>query len=115
MFLFSFLKKLFVQKYGTEGRYYIVSKFFNVVYLGMALNVFYFSLIELNLNIAIQFSHPPYISNFSRFGIVMAVFMMLVEGTALFFMFKYFLQEMSVRSEYRNPHLDTLWRDLSEN
>ena len=64
----------------------------------MVLNVFYFSLIELNLNIAIQFSHPPYDSNFSRFGIFMAVIMMLVEGTAFFFMFKYFRQEMAVRS-----------------
>ena len=77
MFLFVFLKRKFVERYGTEGRYWIVSKTFNVLYLGMALNLFYFSLIELNLNVAIQFSHPPYASNFSRFGIFMAVLMML--------------------------------------
>lgn len=91
-----------------------MDKFFNIFYIGMVLNVFYFSLLELNLNIAIQFSNPPFASGFSRFGIVVAVVMIGVEGTAFFFMFKYFRKEMSVRIEYRNPHLDTMWRDLSE-
>ena len=114
MFLLSLLKRKFVEKYGTEGKYHIVDKIFNIFYIGMVLNVFYFSLVELNLNIAIQFSNPPFVSNFSRFGIVMAVLMMIAEGAAFFFMFKYFRQEMSVRTEFRNPHLDTMWRDLSE-
>ena len=63
----------------------------------MALNVFYFSLIELNLNIAIQFSNGPFQSDFSRFGVAIAVLMLIAEGVALLFMYKYFKQEMAVR------------------
>ena len=90
MFLMVFLKKKWAEKWGTEGRYNIVSRIFNILYLGLILNVFYFSLIELNLNIATQFASFPLKSAFSYVGAIVAVIMLLLEGTGLFFMLRYF-------------------------
>lgn len=93
----------------SSTKYRIVNKIFNMAWLGLFIQAFYMSLIELNLNTAIQVANMNISTTFSIFGLMFCGIMVAFEVLVVGYFFKEHKEQSLLKEKYRDQSYSTFW------
>lgn len=93
----------------TSTKYKIINRIYNMSFYGMAIFTFYFSIVEINVNTAIQIMNMNITTAFSVVGLIFCGLMVAFEIVVIAYFLKEYKQETLLKLKYRNPQISTFW------
>lgn len=93
----------------TATKYRIINRLYNMSFYGLAIHAFSFSLVEINVNTAIQVMNLNVTSAFSVVGLIFCGLMVAFEIVVFAYFLREYRQESHLKLKYRNPQLSTFW------